>query len=507
MTTPAKTPPSTRDKMTGALYWTFLPRVVQTVVTLGTSVVIFRTLGEFDAGRLKIVQAALTGIIIFFNLGLMQALNRFVPEIRVSAGVDQSRALLFRCLGLQSGLWFFSVLALFLGRKFLYDFQPEYARIFLLGVLLSVVQVSASTMNSYAIASYKAREVAVSLSLGTLVSAGMTVALFAVGLRIEGVLYAIAIGHLANFLIVVWMLRRFHGEKKSLRTTGSEFPWSRLLRYAVPWVPNNFLHFLVWGSSETLLIGRFHSPEMAGFFDRAYTLPQQAMEFIPNAIYPLVLASFSESSKVTKERIPEIISYYYRLLFFAVVPIAYIGFVLGDLVVIALYGNEYAAAGPYCQVFFLIFMTTFFGTPLSMAIYVVEKVWVNLLLNVGYAAITIGLDLWLIPKYGLLGATIPTGFVTALTPFIRWHIAKRYVPGLTIPWAFILKIFTASSPIFLLFFLKPWADSTLKLLPLTILAGLVAALCYRVFRVLGPEERAFISSSKLPAKELILRIL
>lgn len=507
MTTPAQTPPSTRDKMTGALYWTFLPRFVQTFVTLGTSVIIFRTLGEFDAGRLKIVQAAITGIVIFFNFGLVQALNRFVPEIRVSDGEDRSRALLFRCLGLQSGLWFFSVLALFLGRHFIYDFQPEYARIFLLGVLLAVFQVAASTMNSYAIASYKAREVAVSLSVGTLISAGATIGLFALGLRIEGVLWAIAIGHLANFSVVVWMLRRFHTESKSLRTSGSDFPWTRLLRYSVPWIPNNFLHFLVWGSSETLLIGRFHTPQMAGFFDRAYTLPQQAMEFIPNAIYPLILASFSESSKVTQEKIPEIISYYYRLLFFAVVPVAFIGFVLGDLFVVALYGDEFAAAGPYCQAFFLIFMTTFFGTPLSMAIYVMEKVWVNLLLNLAYATITIGLDLWLIPKYGLLGATIPTGLVTALTPFVRWHIAKRYVPGLSIPWAFILRTFAASTPIFLLFFLKPWADTPLRLLPLAALAGIVAILCYRIFRVLGPEERAFIATSKLPAKKWVLRIL
>jgi O-antigen/teichoic acid export membrane protein len=161
----------------------------------------------------------------------------------------------------------------------------------------------------------------------------------------------------------------------------------------------------------------------------------------------------------------------------------------------------------YCQAFFFIFMFTFFGTPLSMAVYVVEKVWVNLLLNVGYGIVTIGLDLLLIPKYGLLGATIPTAIVTVLTPYVRWLIAKRYVEGIRIPWGFIGRVYLATTPLLGLFWLKPWFEGFLGLLLAGAACALATLVLYRIFRVLGPEEREFIAASRLPGKDWILRIL
>jgi hypothetical protein len=62
-----------------------------------------------------------------------------------------------------------------------------------------------------------------------------------------------------------------------------------------------------------------------------------------------------------------------------------------------------------------------------MTVYIFEKVWVNVLLNVAYGVVVLGLDLLLIPRYGLLGATIPTSLVTVTTPFVRYAIARRYL--------------------------------------------------------------------------------
>ena len=61
MTRPAQ---STREKMTGALAWTFVPRFVQTIVSVGTSMLIFRTLDEFDLGTLKVLQGVLSVVVI-----------------------------------------------------------------------------------------------------------------------------------------------------------------------------------------------------------------------------------------------------------------------------------------------------------------------------------------------------------------------------------------------------------------------------------------------------------
>ncbi|MEZ4650789.1 MAG: oligosaccharide flippase family protein [Candidatus Eisenbacteria bacterium] len=499
-------PQSTRDKMTGALYWTFVPRLVQMFITIGTSVWVVKALGEFEFGRLQILQPILALLVIVLSAGLGQALNRFVPELRVKGPVDQARALLYRCLGLQSLLWVLAVGAVLLFRDALRAYQIEYANLFILGVTLAIAEIWAQSMNSYAIASYRTREVAIGLSLGTVVYAIGTAVLLSRGLKVDGVLWSLAIGHLTNAIFLGVLLYRVRTPGVSLAVSRSEFPTGRLLRYALPWVPNSALHFVVWRSSEQIILGKFHPAEFAGYFNRAYSLPQMALEFVPNAIYPLVLASFSESRTVTRDAMPRFIDYYYRLLFFVSVPIALGGFVFGDFMIEVLY-PELTPAQPYCQAFFLIFMVTFFGTPLSMAVYVVEKVWVNLLLNVGYGIVTVGLDFLLIPKYGLLGATIPTAIVTILTPYVRWLIAKRYVEGIRIPWAFIGRIYLAATPLLALFWVKPWFRGAGGLLAAALVGGVATLVLYRIFRVLGPDDREFIANSKLPGKEWILRLL
>lgn len=501
MTRPAE---SMRDKMTGALAWTFVPRFVQTIVSIATSMLIFRTLDEFDLGTLKVLQGILSVVVILVSFGLGQALNRFIPEIRLRGPTNESRALLYRSLLLQSGIWLLLCVLLLFGRELLAERFPTYASVLILGVLLSICEVAAGTINQYAIASYKTRETAAGMVTASLLTAAATAWLLHVGLKVPGVLIALALGYVTNVIVLAILLRR--ANRRAIRTPVSTFPWGRLFRYAGPWVPNNLLNFVVWRASETILLGIYWPRVYAAYFERAYQLPQMALEFIPNSIYPLVMAGFSESSTITKERMPEFISYYYRLLFFVLAPITILGLAVGDVLMMALYGVKMAPAGPYCQAFFVIFTLSFFGTPLSMAMYVVEKVWINVLLNTGYAIVTLGLDFYLIPRYGLLGATIPTGVVTALTPIVRWYIAKRYVPGIRIPWAFIGRCFLAAAPLLALFWAKQWAVTAFRLLLLCLAGGVVTMLSYRLLRVLGPEERDFIARSRLPRKEWILRI-
>ncbi|MCA9728711.1 MAG: hypothetical protein KC729_13560, partial [Candidatus Eisenbacteria bacterium] len=129
--------PSTREKMTGAMAWTFVPRIVQTIVSVGTSMLIFRTMREFDLGTLKVLQAFLSVVVILISFGLGQALNRFIPEIRLQGTSLESRGLLYRSLLVQSGIWVVVCAGMLLARPFLDARFPSYASVLILGVLLS----------------------------------------------------------------------------------------------------------------------------------------------------------------------------------------------------------------------------------------------------------------------------------------------------------------------------------------------------------------------------------
>lgn len=497
---------TTRDKVTGALFWTVVPRGIQMIVGLVTSSLIVRGLSEFDYGTFKMLSVVLQILVIVVSLGLGNALNRFVPEIKVTDDPAQGRALLLRCVVLQSALWgVVSVAAVFL-RPWLLQHFPTFADILVLGVFLAILEILSGTFNQYALASYKSREMALAVALGTLIGGAGMAFLLKLGMRIPGVLVVIALGHFVNVVVILGLLARSSSAEAGSRQR-SRFPWSRLLRYAVPWAPNHVLNYLNWRASESFILGLYWPREIVGYFDRAYTLPQMMLEFIPNSVYSVVLAGFSETASIARDRMAEFISLYYRLLFFVVAPVSLLGFAMGDLLLVAIYTEKMAPGAVYCQWFFLVFTVSFFGTPLSMAVYVVEKVWVNLVISLAYATLTVGLDFLLIPKYGMLGAAIPTAFVTALTPFVRWYIARRYVPNVRIPWGFILRAYAASSPLLGLLIGKRGADNAFEVLGLCVLAGLLVLVNYRVFGVLGPEERALIARSRVPAKDLILKLL
>jgi O-antigen/teichoic acid export membrane protein len=498
---------STREKVTGALSWTLLPRVVQIVASIYTSILIVRSLGQFDYGTLSVLRTLLAIVVLICGFGLGQAINRFVPELRVTEQWRVGRGLLYRSLLLQSVLWgTFSVLLLAF-RGVLLRQVPTYADLLILGVALSAAEVAAGSISQYAIAIYRTRELAISSTLGTAFMAAGTGILLHVGLRVPGVLLAVAAGHAVNAAALSVLLRGTSERATQERETRIPFSWNRLLAYAVPWIPNNLLNYVVWRQSETLLLGIYRSRVEAGYFDLAYKLPQMVLEFVPTSIYPLVLAGFAETSVVAKDRMPAVISFYYRLLFFVVAPLSLLGLAMGDVLLARMYGVEMAQAGPYCQAFFVIFTLTFFGTPLSMTVYIVEKVWINLLLNLGYAVVTIGLDLLLIPKYGLLGATLPTAAVTAATPFVRYAVARRYLDRIEIPWKFILRAYLASLPLLSLFFVKGLVHNLRGLALVLAGSALVALLSYRLCRVLGPEERGFLERSRVPGRSWILRIL
>lgn len=514
--------PSAGQKVAGAISWTVIPRAVQILISFATSILIVRTLREFDYGTLSVLRTLLILIVVILGLGLGQALNRFIPELRVTDRRSQGRRLFYRCLLLQASAWFVACLLLLVLRATLRQYFPSYGDLLVLGVFLSVTELTASTMNQYAIASYRTKEVALAASLGSVVLAAATALLLHFGQRIPGVLLGSAAGFAAHAVLLAALLRRGsrtpaeteRGDRPAA-TAGSArgtpdpgcFPWRRLLSYALPWVPQFLLTYVVWRQSETLLLGILRTREEAGFFDLAYKLPLLVLEFVPGAIYPLILAGFAETATVARERMTAVIDMYYRFLFFVTAPLSLLGLAMGDVLLARMYGESMAQGGAYCQAFFLVFAISYLGTPLSMTVYVIEKVWVNVLLSVGYGIITLGLDLLLIPKYGLLGATIPTAFVTCLTPLVRYHIARRYLPGIRIPWRFILRTYLASAPLLGLFWAKRWAGDVPRTFLLLLAAAVVVLACFRAWRVLGPLEREFLRRSRVPAKEKILRLL
>jgi O-antigen/teichoic acid export membrane protein len=121
------------------------------------------------------------------------------------------------------------------------------------------------------------------------------------------------------------------------------------------------------------------------------------------------------------------------------------------------------------------------------------------------AVLNVGLDIVLIPRYGLIGAIYPVAAVILVSPFL-YHLAlRRFLQDYRIPFRFIGKCFLASAPVILLYPIVAKVDDILTL-TLTILAGVfILVLSFKRFKVLGQEEIELLEN--IPAAGKFLRFM
>lgn len=490
----------TLKRASSAVPWSLMAKVVRFTLSLATSMIVVRMLSAHDYGILAIVRTSVAFFAAVAGAGMGNALIRYLPE-RETKGAG-SKDLIRFCLLIQLCGWVIFVLLVFLARgsiDALYGNRmgtPLLAGVaFLSGNMLFMLIANSLT------AMFRTKNLA--FLQGFLSAAILVISYMALraGWGVIGVLGAASIPYLvAGLVFLPRLFRTVSG--------GVVRPeWRRISRYAVPLAAIEVLNLITWRQSETLLLGHFRSPVEAGIFDIAYRLPQLLLEFVPETIWPVVMAAFVEIYTRDKKRVNEMVAHYFRVLFLLVTPITVFGVLYGDLLIETLYGAGRAASGQYAQIFFFIFHLSFFGTPFSMALYLIEKTWVNLVLAGIFAIVNLGLDFLLIPRYGLPGAIPPVAIAVAISPFLRYWAVRKFHGPVPVPWKFLGKCYLASAPLLLLLPMRSIAGRPAGFLLLLLIAVTIFLVSVRMVRLIGPEERELIERSSLPGRRLLERWL
>jgi len=488
-------------KASGAVPWTLVGKAVRFAAGVATSIIVVRHLGREEYGLLAIVRVAAAFIAVPAGVGMGQALLRFLPEISVHAGRLVGRRLLVIGLLVQVAAWALLALGVFLcGRLWDDFFHAEVSSFMLLATVLLIAGSLRGFFDSALTAAYEARFLAILGTAGSLLLFGLTAYVLRAGHGITGILIATAVAE--GFVAILGGIRALTLYGGGHAAVGA----SRLMGYSLPFVLLSVLNMITWKQSETLLLGHFASASEAGLFDVAYKLPQQLLEFVPESIWPLIMAAMSEAYTKNRSGLRDLIDVYYRMLFFLVAPLSLFGFVLGDKMITILYGQEWAPAGGLAQAFFIIFSLSFFGTPLSMAIYVLEKSWANFVLALLFAVVNVALDLILIPRYGLVGAVIPVAIAIAISPFARWWTLRRFAGEISIPWGFIGKAYRVSLPLLALYPLKRFVVDVPSLAVACLIAAALVIAAIRFVGLFSIRDRELIERSNLPMKGALLRV-
>ena len=500
----------TARRLGTAVLWSVFGRAGRFTLGLASSVIVVRALGDYDYGVLSLLRTVLAFAVIISGVGLGQSVLKFLPVLRVEGDYRGVVGLIRRVAVVQTGAWM-ALLALsyLVAPWFERFFATEgLATLLVAAVALVLFELCLTVLTHILNASYDTKLLSVATVVAHLVFIGLLLVVLPRGWGVIGVLAAGAAGQLVTCLIVFKTAGRALGAVgagSGAPGSGAGIDRRRLLRFSMPFAAIGLLNMIVWRQSETLFLAYFRGASETGFFDLAYRLPQTALEFIPGTVWPIVMAGVSEAYARSEENLKLVIERYYKMLFLLSVPICVAGITLGGRMIPILFGEAMQPAAVPTQLFFAIFTVSLFSTPLSMALYVMEKTHINLLIYLVLALVNVGLDLLLIPKYGVAGAIVPVALVIAVSPFIYKKTLDRFVPGIHIPFRFVGRCFLASSPILLLVPVTGWIDGVAQLCAAMAAVVVMVVVAVKKVGLIGREESDLLGS--IPALSRLVKYM
>lgn len=499
----------TSHEVPSALAWGFLAKVLVAVLSLASNALIVRGLGEHAYGVYGVFLNIARFLSLAMAMGLAQSMLQFLPEMRVKDNSRGARQLLWRGLGYQLLAWVVVLVAVYLVRHplvglFHEEFRADLGDILPLGAALLLAEILWNTVSHVFMAVRSMRQFALASVVQKLLLVGLLTLMMARGMNLIGVLLAVAASFAAGIaLLAPWLPSAIPWVRAD---QGRGISTKRLMRYALPIAAGALINQVLWRSSETLIIGHYWLPVDVTDFNTAYNLPQMLLEFVPLAIWPIILASLSEAHARRGDDLIRGVHLYFRLLFVLTVPVAVTGAVLGGQAYLALYGVERIRGAPLCQVFCLVFLLSFLVTPLRMALYVKEKVLINTLIAIVGAIINVALDFVFIPRYGIWGGIPPVAIALVFTGILQYFATKRMVPQMKVPWGHFAKVLLASSIVLPLWFVRTQLAHPVVLVAVLGGATLFQFLMLRWLRVYGTEEREMLLGSRLPMKESLVKL-
>lgn len=496
--------------------WSIVTRLLQFALSLIGSIIVVRGLGADRYGLLTVIRTALAFVTALCGLGLGQAVLRYMPSVRARGDRALAGSLLRLVLLPQIAAWLLAIAVAWLVSDWVAAKSfPLTAQLFLLGTVLAGAELAYLATSGMATVFYDSRTLSLVTLGGAVTYLALAVLALQAGYGVGGVLVATAAGHLL-MAILLGLRVRLHLKRLQPAPEGGEeatdaavpraampvtsaIPNARiLLGYALPFAAIAVMNLLTWRQSESIFLAHFRSLREAAYWDLAYRMPQMILEFVPGAIWPLLMAGFSELYSRDRETLRRAIEVYYKILFLLIIPIAVAGAAVGDRAIVAFYGEEMAPAGPYCQLLFLVFSVSFFSTPMTMAFYLLERPWYSFWQYLASSIVLVGLDLLLIPRYGLTGALIPMAVVILASPFVNRLLLIRLGLPPPIPWRFLSRVCLAAVPLMLLYPARLIVSGKVPVALAALAAGLLYLVGLKLFRVLGEEEEELLIRTRNP---------
>lgn len=405
---------------------------------------IIKALSEEDFGAYNIFLSVLFFSSILSNLGTLGVLQRYIPEFLEKRQNNNVRKTikLASALRLAGGLLFVSVflgftdsIASWLNLPAVYT---DYAFVVSL-LILATIEVQ--TLGDGILGAMLDQK---SVAAGRMISNLSLLIIVYLALNFDYGLKGIITARLIAFsgLLVFYAARVY---RLSLRGKVSEdppLPYRRMVRYGGFYLAGVFGTFFYDIAIDNFVIAHYWGASDVGKYTFAVFVATLAgflfpMRLITPIVVNVAIRRYAATGRT--DALCRMFSFFNKLVLFGILP-AIVGiFVLSDEIVVLIFDQRYASTSSLVGLIVVFSLFRYLTFAFQILIKPLEILHLSLF-QYGCSALNLVLDLWLIPRLGLQGAALATGFTVALNYAVLYVLVRRRV-SIHTDWNGILRIF------------------------------------------------------------------
>lgn len=329
--------------------------------------------------------------------------------------------------------------------------EPIDSTLMLIGAFMIPVQVLNLMLFSKVILDQESRAYSLTYTLSSLAETGLVIG-GAVYVGTHAVMSAYVAGPLLLVLIVFFVIHR----KAPLSLPNKQTP-KTAIHYAKLGFPFLIIGLSAWviDWSDRLIILKFLPTSELGIYQTSYNLCYQTAG-LANIMFPVLMPTLTFA--IAENNLQQA-GYYciksVRFLLMLYLPVLMITIAHGDDLLLFLATEEFLPGQfimPYVVVSVMLFQMQ------SVFIYVINafhKPLYILVVQVIAGGMNVGLNLYFIPRYGIIAAALTTLISTLFSFPALWFISRRYI-SYSFPLLNILKIFLSIAVFFLSYQATNW---------------------------------------------------
>lgn len=411
------------------------------ILTYAFKLILARFLGPEAYGQFSLAVMVM-GIATSLSLvSLNSGIKKFIPEYRQRDEFGKVKGVLLSSLSISVPLSILAGLAMFFGAEFIAVTIFENERLIPLIQIMSVGPLFANlksiffdTTKAYNIIIYEAAILKVFQSV---VKIAVTAVFVFLGFNIIGAAWGAVISTILVALIGLYLVEREIGPILTSDVEAS-YDFRKLVRYSTPLLLTGMIT-TVMSWADTALLGYYMTDTEVGFYNVA--IPTATLIMLPHqAIGSLGLSTLSELKERNEKAIQSSLQVATYWVYALVFPTFLVLVFFSPQVLKVLWGSQYASAAAATSILAGGYLVNALVGRVGDLLGSEGHTDYILYNNIAAVTLNVGLNILLIPKYGITGAAVATAASTILTNILMFTEVWRKEKIISIPFRKIAKI-------------------------------------------------------------------